>query len=354
MADTPDTFATALNQAETSLSSAEDSHSSTSTGTTTDATAQPSASTTPAAATTPQADADLTDAEIQQYAKHGIPVDRHKAILERQRRERQELEARYSWAKPWQDTDAEAFGMLQKLAPGDFRQLVSIVQAMHTDPIAFVQQFTTQLQQHPEHAPKLRSLAAKALQAARGANGNAAAGPPEPDIELQDGRRLYSAEQLAKREEWLQTQLLQKVNGTLSEQLSPLQANLKQQQQAAEAERLTLEARSWAKSTVGELSKLPHFDKVKGKVAEALLAAQRSGADNELAEAIAYKAYSNAIAADVLPTLGQTTAAQVHHELREKAAAGLSISPGDTAAPSSRSRPQSMAEALEQAYSRLG
>jgi hypothetical protein len=134
-----------------------------------------------------------------------IPLDRHQAVLTKQRNEAQaqidEIRQKYAWA--------------DKLSPQDQRK----VQWLLEDPagaIAYLQQ---------EHARR-----------------QPAAPPddPEPqaDVELQDGSRFYSAQQQQKWAEWRERKLEARITGQFAPMLQNIALKELQAQTNAEATQL--------------------------------------------------------------------------------------------------------------------
>lgn len=171
----------------------------------------------PGAATTAPAEGSATSPSTDKPAGP-IPFDVHKTALENARLKAvEEWKTKYGWA--------------EQVNEADIREAVRIAQLAQKDPIAYVKEFIKDLQTHATYGPQLKSLAAQAL----AQRAQQAEQEPQPDlpIQLEDGRvvHLYSAEQQAKREAFLQKQWLQSVE----QKLQPLQQTHEQLQARAAA-----------------------------------------------------------------------------------------------------------------------
>lgn len=156
-----------------------------------------------------------------------IPFERHKAILEAERRDREALQSRYAWA--------------ERVDPNQYAAMASWFQQAAADPVAFIQQLRQELDAHPQYGPRLK----------QSQQPQPVDGPPPADLMAENGEGVYSAKQQAKRDEWLRTQLLAEIRG----ELSPLIEDRKQQQVVRMAEQRVSdafrEASSW--EAFGEL-----------------------------------------------------------------------------------------------------
>lgn len=135
-----------------------------------------------------------------------LPLARHKAILEETRakadREIAELKQRFAWA--------------EKVTPQQAEQGLALIQWLQRDPggaLAFLQQ---QHERSQPPAPKADPM-------------------PEPDIELENGQRFYTADAAVKLMEWRERQLEAKINGQFAPMLQTVALERLQAQTTAEA-----------------------------------------------------------------------------------------------------------------------
>ena len=135
-----------------------------------------------------------------------IPYPRFKEVNDKWTTASKELEA-LGWAKGIDPQMAQSIaGILRRASEGDA-----------------LGPFTEQLEavrDHPVLGPQLRSWAARTL-GFRGASRQTEMvddAEPQPDIPLEDGRKVYSAEQQHKREQWL----LKQWEARIDEKVAPL------------------------------------------------------------------------------------------------------------------------------------
>jgi hypothetical protein len=234
--------------------------------------------------------------------------------------------APYSWAK--------------SVSQEEFNQVRQMAQRAGADPIGYLQDFIKELQSSPEHAAQLRSLAAKAL-----AQRTQPTEPqePQPDlpIQLEDGRvvHLYSAEQQAKREAFLQQQWMQAVEQKIQpfrQTHEQLQAE-RQQAQAAQANT------EFATSITADVKSRPGVDDAAMKAMAAEIAQDRLLPATPSYDQLAL-ATERAYRKVVLPTLSQQAQAKLLDNLQQKATASTSVNPG-SASPSAPRSPRSFHDA---------
>jgi hypothetical protein len=225
--------------------------------------------------------------------------------------------APYAWAK--------------QISPEEFREVSEMAKRASADPIGYLQDFIKELQAHPQHSAQLRSLAARAL-AQRGQPTADAEPQPDLPIELADGRvvHLYSAEQQAKREAYLQQKWMQGVE----QQLQPL----KQTHETLQAERQALakqqEITHFVTTTFEDVKTWPGMDDPANQKAVAQALAQMPMSSDDPREVSL--ALNAAYRQRVLPTLSQRAEAKQLDTLQRKAAASTSVNPGSAAASSPR------------------
>ena len=301
---------------DTSLSWSEDSSAST-----------PSPESTPAAdasadATVPPAADATTDGSTPAHGEP--PKERWDAILSNARQKAaEEALAPYAWAK---SVDQREFQQIQSIA----RHFTS------GNVVEGLQNLIAEIRQDPQHDAALRSLHAKALAAARGQATAPTEQEPQPDlpIQLEDGRvvHLYSAEQQAKREAFLQKQWMQGVQ----QELQPL----KQTHEQLQAQRAAYEQQQrvdhFVTTTYADAQTWPGMaDQANQKaVAQAM---QAMGLPNDASPERVSLALNEAYRKVVLPTLNQKAQSELLDSLKTKAAASSSVNPGSAGASAARS-----------------
>ena len=255
------------------------------------------------AATTAQTATETVKAEDKPPSKKGpIPFDVHekaltnarsKAVEEAKPQIEQALRQQYAWADRVEEADRE--------------ELTALYQGLKTDLIGTLTTLIDNASQHPEHAKSLRSQAARLLNAARRVQGDTASDDdePPPDIPLEDGRAVYSAEQQRKRDGWL----IKQVSAQFDQKLQPFQQD--RERAATEARK----AAAWqqADSTLKEMRAKPHFTEHEKDIAALMDAHPDWSLD---------AAYNEVLIAKVLPTASQTTRAAVLADIHHKAGAG--------------------------------
>ena len=174
----------------------------------------------------------------------------------------------------------------------------------------------------------MKSLAAKSL-AARG-QGPQAPQEPQPDlpIQLEDGRvvHLYSAEQQAKREAWLQQQWLNAVD----QKIQPIQQTHEQQIAERKAAEQRQQIEHFTTTTYADMATWPGMDDKANQAAvgEYLKGLNVTSDDPREVQLLANEAYRKV----VLPKLSQQAQSTLLDNLKTKAAASTSVNPGSAAA----------------------
>lgn len=301
---------------DTSLSWAEDSSASTPSHETTDAASAN------ADATVPPADATSPDGTTPTAGEP--PPERWDAILANARaKAAEEAIAPLAWAK---QVDPQEFQQIQRLA-GYFKPGGDVVSGL--------QELIAEARKDPSVDAQIRSFAAKTL-AQRSQPSPAQEPQPDLPIQLEDGRvvHLYSAEQQAKREAFLQQQWMQAVE----QKLQPFQ----QDREAVQAERAALQQKAeisqYTEREMGSAAKWKGMEQpaFRAKVAEALSRIpvnSDDARDVSLAFREAYMAVRDADDA----TLTQQAQSTLLDTLKKKAAASTSVNPGSAAASTPRS-----------------
>lgn len=149
-----------------------------------------------------------------------IPYDRHEAVLAAERRKREDVESRYAWA--------------QSVNPDQYAAMAQWFQRAAADPVAFLQQFRSELEAHPQFRSKLQAIQQPT-----------STGEPQPDLIAENGEQVYSAKQQRAWAEWQRTQLMAEIQ----QQISPLMEDRQVQQVRSMAEQRVQsqlqEAQTW-------------------------------------------------------------------------------------------------------------
>jgi len=254
----------------------------------------------PGAATTQPTGTETATSTTPAKPTGPIPFDVHKTALENARtKAREEYEAEwkpYEWAK---QVDQE-----------QFLELLGIVQRSRTDPVGYVQEYIQSLQAHPIHGAALRSLAGRALAAARGQQGQAQDQEPQPDIPLEDGRYLYSAEQQARRDAWREQRLL----AQLEQKYAPAFKSV-EQMQAREAEAQQMRAAdTFAGSLYGNLAKMQGFEENKAEIAAFVKNHPFTSDHPAEVEAVALRAYNSIVLPKLLTNANRAVLTQIEQK----------------------------------------
>lgn len=148
-------------------------------------------------ATTDVSQAAATSTTTPEPKEGPVPYQRFKEINEKYGTTSKELEA-LAWAKEIPEAERQAFAEFSR--------------AVRQNPLAMLNEVDALLA-NPLTAPAVRSWAARTLgtrTASRPTETVEDTGP-EPDLQFEDGRKAYSAEQQLKREQWLLSQVDQKI-----------------------------------------------------------------------------------------------------------------------------------------------
>jgi hypothetical protein len=197
----------------------------------------PSPSTPPAQAAIAPAPTPETPAEAT--TRGPIPFDRHKAVITNTRNEAS-AEARKK--------TLEEYGIAEGVTPAVVTHGVNLARMLTENPKLFLQIVQSQ-------------LGVEAAPAAPAAPKPAEDPEPEPDIPLQDGRFVYSAEQLRARDQWRERQLLKQVD----ERYGPLK-------DAHEQQTLTTRRRTEAGNMVATAERWPLFNELRPHIRDLIKA----------------------------------------------------------------------------------
>lgn len=266
-----------------------------------------------AGTTAPPADSSTPSGQPQQTGEP--PQERWADILSNARQKAAaEAWAGYEWAK--------------QVTPQQFQEMAKWYQSANSDPVAFVQNLIGELQAHPDHGAKLRSLAAKTLSSGRSQQ-QAASEMPQPDVAITDPAtgqvvgHTYSNKALAERDTWLRQQIVAEIEQKYApvtktvEQITAERAELTRRQEAA----------AFARDFQAELAALPGYTEHRDAIRAELERAQLKSDHPAEVSAAAFRAYLKV----VQPTLTQKAKSQLLDDLQQKAAASTGINPGSAA-----------------------
>ncbi len=255
-----------------------------------------------------------------------IPFDRHKTILETERRQREELQGKYeslTWAE-----QLTAQGYTREQIAG----AVQLANLAAGDVSGFLDYYRGVAETDPAAAAQLRSWAARVL-----GSGNVQAPPqgagddqgPQPDLISEDGKhRVYSDKQQALREQWFEQRLMSKI-GERYKNADKLVAQVEQ----AEAEKRQFDQQyNSTKSEIAKLENKPHF---KDNIEHI-----RNYMREQNFRVSVTDAYLHILDTKVFPSISETERAKVVADYRQSAAAS-GASP-NTASPSTPAQIKSL------------
>jgi hypothetical protein len=275
------------------------------------ASSEPAAETSSEDTTAPPA-ADATNADAPSEPGP-IPYSRHKEILEGERTKLADYESKWQRVA-WADELATA-----GYTPDQIREALGTQRTLRDNPVAALEEIYGALQNSPQYAEQARSFAGKLL----GSKAQAEDAEPQPDLIGQDANgqfRVYSAEQLAKREAWLERRMV----GQLEQRFQPL---IQSHQQAQQREQ---QAELWrsAEAELATYKDRPGFTEHKTDIA-ALVGQGKTLAD----------AYNHILVTKVIPKLQETGKAQAMADFQKQAQA--SSAKPSAAAPVTPANPKS-------------
>ncbi len=289
-----------------------------------------SSASTPAQESTPaaSASADAIDPPAEQSPPDGTtptagapPPERWDTILANARaKAAEEAIAPLAWAKD--------------VAPQEFQQIQTLARNLYGggDPVAGLQTLIAEMRKNPAIEAQIRSFAARTLATRSPAPTNQ---EPQPDlpIQLEDGRvvHLYSADQQAKREAFLQQKWMQSVQ----QELQPL----KQTHETLQAERAAIqethEWNTWQSQQVSDTLTWPGMDNpdVRAQFAKEV---ERNIMGRDIKRDQIEREIDKAYRKVVVPSLSRQAQSTLLDNLKQKAAASTSVNPGSAAASSPR------------------
>ena len=207
---------------------------------TSEATEQPAAEdATPATEETPQAAAQPAEQPVTEEYElpigGSIPVPRVRKILENARVKAQ-AEAR---------AQLEQLAWAREVDRQQVEEAMRIYQFANQNPVEFYRQVTERLRSDPGLRAEVERVWQPAQPQAQPAEQPPADPKPQPDVLLDDGRLVFSSDQMDKLLAWQERQ----VEGKISKKLEPIEQARKQQefdrQITAESQRIYQEALTW-------------------------------------------------------------------------------------------------------------
>lgn len=222
-----------------------------------------------------------------------VPYERFKERNEAANKYEQELKT-LEWAKAIKAEHAE--------------HLKGFYDRFQANPLTLLEE-AEHLAAHPVYAGALKSWAARIL----GLRGRTSAAPvedaePAPDIQLEDGRMVYSADALKQHNAWSERKFQQ----TLTQKLQPLEQAEQTRQAQARAAEITTEARNQGISEVQSMRESsPYFKEHEQEIKAAMLADEKLSLKD---------AYLKVVLEKVVPKQGQQHAAQVQQKVAASSA----------------------------------
>jgi hypothetical protein len=282
------------------------------------ASSEPAADPPPEGATAlPATDATNADAPSEPGP---IPYSRHKEILEGERTKLAEQEAKWQRVA-WADELATA-----GYTPEQIREAIGTQRALRENPVAALEELYGAIQNSPHYAEQARSFAGKLL----GSKAQAEDAEPQPDLIGQDANgqfRVYSAEQLAKREAWLERRMV----GQLEQRFQPLLQAHQQAQQREQQQARDVQEAGAAKAEFDAFKDRPHFAEHKADILAFMQAKQWQVPLSD--------AYNHILVTKVIPKLQETGKAQAMADFQKQAQA--SSAKPSSAAPVTPATPKS-------------
>ena len=215
------------------------------------------------------------------------------------------------------------------------REAIERIARHQGNPLGMLAELVNDLGPHPEYGPKLRSFLGQQFGGLRQRQ-PAAPEAPTPDVSIRDEHgnvvgQTYSAEALAKRDAFLEQQLLAKIEQTYAPKLKTLET-IQQEREMAVAEK---QAQSFAKTFEQQaVEMIPGFDiKTHGPAVAAELAKLNlpQNAHPALVEAAGLRALMKVM----LPNLSGAAQSRLMGQLQTKAAASMTGVNPASAAPTS-------------------
>lgn len=245
-----------------------------------------------------------------------IPFDRHKEILEAERKQRTDLDAKWQRVA-WAEELVNAGRTREQI-----QQALDVFDGIDTHPDQFLERFYEILSQDPRLTPAMTAFRERLIKAAHEDR------EPQPEYfegtDPQTGQRgrFLTEQSLREREAWIKRQY--------EKQVAPLKRD--QEERAHKEQTLEVANRIYKsefdsmKAAYEDVSKLPFFADIKADIK-----AHVEGSSYKMS---LHEAYTKALNEKILPTLRQTEKANVLAELRTQAnASGLKPSAPVAATP---------------------
>ena len=208
--------------------------------------------------------------------------------------------------RQYQDVQ-QRYGRVLGQDPQAIERALWVYQQLAADPVAGATQLLQELHGHPQYGPRVASEAARLLASMRGQQ---PVEEPQPDMQAEDGRAVYSADQQRKWYAWQ----AQQQEAALSQRLAPYEQALQQQQYAA----MEQQAYSGAREQLDYMRANWHgFKDHEGDVRSVMEQSNLSPQD----------AYLYVLHTKILPGSQAKTQAQVMANLQAKAGA-QTVNPG--------------------------
>lgn len=206
------------------------------------------------------------------------------------------------------------FGWAKEIGQERAMASVGIAVRMAQDPVSFYRQLGQELQQ------------AGMLEAEGGDPDPATSDPePQPDLQSEDGKKVYSDAQLRKLREWDHRQLEKRFLG----HVQPLREDLESRQQRDHVASIITSSREEANQVMTEMRAKPHFKEHEAEIGQALQAIPADVRAKIGAVRALHMAYETVLETKVFPTIEANVEKRVRDGLREKAAVGIgTVTPG--------------------------
>lgn len=246
----------------------------------------------------------------EEQAPGPIPLDRHQAILSKAREEaeqvRQEFEA-YKQNLAW----------TSGLNQSQVQHSLDTVYQLQSDPLSFYRKLQREIEAHPHLGPQLKSPPEFKM--------------PEPALRSQDGRAVWSSDQVQEILDYRTQQLEAKT----AEQIGQIAAQLQQMREQEATRQAALAGRQSAEAAVNTLKQLPGWsDELEGKITRDFALIPPDRVQREGFKGILYELYLK----HASPAQKKAAEQKVLSTLEQKAAAGTVKPSSGSAASASRPR----------------
>jgi len=245
-----------------------------------------------------------------------IPYDRHKAVLTKQRGEAEVA------AKAFEDYRTRV-AWAEQVDQGQYQQQQQLLQELNSNPIDFLRKLQREIEAHPHLGPQLQQPAAFQM--------------PEPFLQSQDGKPVYTAEQAQQIRDHDQATF----EARLAEQAQTLGARQDRLEQVEQQRMAVSQAAQTSAGIMTQMRQDPTFVKYEKDVQEAFAAMPNRHREIGVQGAL-LEAYQQVIRTKVLPSLKKESKTETLNTLQKKAAAGT-VNPSSGAAMAS-TRPRNQKE----------